>query len=77
MDSKDRKSEIQTGPVSLISTTGLDWTGKFNNRTGPNFDNRTNISNRTGPDRTGQEQKSAPVAQEPILVQQESILVAQ
>ena len=66
--------EIRPGPEAIIPT-GPDRTGKFNNRTGPNFDNRTIINNRTRPDRTGPDQESLPVPQESILVRQESILV--
>ena len=43
--------EIRTGPEAIIPTTGPDRTGKFNNHTGPNFDNRAIINNRTRPDR--------------------------
>ena len=40
----------RTGPVSIISTTGPDRTRKIDNRTGPNFINRTEQQQ---PDRTG------------------------
>ena len=74
---EDRNMEIRTGPEAIIPTTGRDRTGKCNNRTGPNFDNRTIINNRTRLDWTGPDQESLPVAQESIVVPQESIIVPQ
>ena len=67
-NNKDRNMKIRTGPEAIISTTGPDRTGKFNNQTGPNFDNRTNINNQTTT-------RIDSRAQELVLVPQESILV--